>query len=148
MMLKIDFPAPSFNIKTTNEKDYIFDIVRKKWILLTPEEWVRQNIVAYLIQTLKYPAALLAIEKEISVNGLKRRCDIVVYANNSPWMIIECKEPEVTLNEKVLTQILHYNITLDVPYLIISNGNYSFGWSIEDGKPITLATFPSYVGVK
>ena len=144
MMLKIDFPAPSFNIKTTNEKDYIFDIVRKKWILLTPEEWVRQNIVAYLIQTLQYPAALLAIEKEISVNGLKRRCDIVVYANNTPWMIIECKEPEVALNEKVLTQILHYNITLDVPYLIISNGNYSYGWFIEGGKPVTLNEFPKY----
>ncbi|MEI6184362.1 MAG: type I restriction enzyme HsdR N-terminal domain-containing protein [Bacteroidota bacterium] len=144
MMLKIDFPAPSFNIKTTNEKDYIFDIVRKKWILLTPEEWVRQNIIAYLIQTLQYPAALLAIEKEIAVNGLKRRCDIVVYANNTPWMIIECKEPEVALNEKVLTQILHYNITLDVPYLIISNGNYSYGWFIEGGKQVTLNKFPKY----
>ncbi len=146
MMLKIDFPAPSFNIKTTNEKDYIFDIVRKKWILLTPEEWVRQNIVAYLIQTLQYPASLLAIEKEISVNGLKRRCDIVVYANNTPWMIIECKEPEVALNEKVLTQILHYNITLDVPYLIVSNGNYSYGWNIKNAKPVSLIEFPNYGG--
>ncbi len=146
MMLKIDFPAPSFNIKTTNEKDYIFDIVRKKWILLTPEEWVRQNFVAYLIQTLQYPASLLAIEKEISVNGLKRRCDIVVYANNNPWMIIECKEPEVALNEKVLTQILHYNITLDVPYLIVSNGNYSHGWNIKNAKPVSLIEFPNYGG--
>ena len=147
-MLKIDFPKPSFNIKKTNNKDYIFDIVRKKWILLTPEEWVRQNLVAYLTQSLQYPISLLAVEKEINVNGLKRRCDIVVYSNSKPWMIIECKEPKVALNENVLTQILHYNITLDVPYLIISNGNYSFGWSIEYRKPVTLASFPSYVGVK
>ena len=144
MMLKIDFPAPSFNIKTTNQKDYIFDSIRKKWILLTPEEWVRQNIVAYLTQTLQYPPTLLAIEKEIAVNGLKRRCDIVVYAHNYPWMIIECKEPSVNLDEKVLTQILHYNSKLDVPYLIISNGKETVGWVINEAKPETLQSFPLY----
>jgi len=143
-MLKIDFPKPSFNIKKTDNKEYIFDIIRKKWVLLTPEEWVRQNIVAYVTLILQYPASLLSIEKEISVNGLKRRCDIVIYANSIPWMIIECKESVVILDEKVLTQILHYNTTLAVPYLIITNGQYTYGWTLANGMPMEINMFPEY----
>jgi len=143
-MLYIDYPAPSFKIKTINNKSHIFDNIRKKWILLTPEEWVRQNIIAYLLQTLQYPSSLLSVEKEIVVNDLKRRCDIVVYANDIPWMIIECKEQTVPLNEKVLTQILQYNIALNVQYLIISNGNNTYGWKIVNQQAEMIETFPEY----
>ena len=143
-MLKIDFPSPSFKTKTKENKAYIFDEVRKKWVYLTPEEWVRQNIIAYLLAKLEYPVSLLAIEKEIAVNNLKRRCDIVVYSNNVPWMIIECKEPETPLNEKVLTQILNYNISLQVRYLIISNGKDTWGWKIENNKAEMINNFPLY----
>ena len=146
-MLYIDFPAPTFKTRTINNKAHIFDEIRKKWILLTPEEWVRQNIIAYLLQTLRYPSSLLSVEKEIVVNNLKRRCDIVVYANDIPWMIIECKEPSVPLNEKVLTQILHYNIALNVQYLIISNGNNTWGWKINNGQAELINTFPVYQNI-
>ena len=143
-MLKIDFPSPSFKTKTKENKAHIFDEVRKKWVLLTPDEWVRQNIIAYLLIKLEYPISLLSIEKEIAVNALKRRCDIVVYSNSIPWMIIECKEPETPLNEKVLTQILNYNIALQVRYLIISNGKDTFGWKIENNEAEMINKFPLY----
>ena len=143
-MLKIDFPSPSFKTKTKENRAFIFDGVRKKWVLLTPEEWVRQNLIAYLLSKKNYPESLLAIEKEILVNDLKRRCDIVVYSNNIPWMIIECKEPETPLNDKVLTQILNYNIALQVRYLIISNGKDTFGWIIENNKAEIIHEFPLY----
>ena len=143
-MIKIDFPPPFFKTKTKENKAYIFDGVRKKWVHLTPEEWVRQNIIAYLLNKLEYPISLLAIEKEITLNDLKRRCDIVVYSNSIPWMIIECKEPETPLNEKVLTQILNYNISLQVRYLIITNGKDTWGWKIENNNAETINSFPFF----
>ena len=143
-MINIIFPTPDFRIKKENGKDFIFDSIRKKWIILTPEEWVRQNIVAYLITTLHYPPSLIAIEKEIKVNLLKRRCDIVVYKNNSPWLVIECKEPNTSVNEAVLTQVLNYNISLEVEYFIITNSSHTYGWKIENAAPIAIVELPIY----
>jgi len=127
-MIKIDYPHFDFKIIVEKERDMIFDEVRKKWVTLSPEEWVRQNIIQYLIQTVKYPAALFSIEKEIKLGELRKRCDIIIYNDSLPWMIIECKEQTVVLNESTLSQLLRYHLALPVPYLFLTNGihNYLF----------------------
>lgn len=103
--------------------------MRKKWLLLTPEEWVRQNFVQYLIQVKRYPSALIALEKEISLGELKKRFDILVYdTNHQPWMMVECKAAAIDMNEAVLQQVLRYNISVPVKYILITNGNITYGW--------------------
>ena len=95
-MIKIEYPAYEPKIKKEADKESIFDEVRKQWVVLTPEEWVRQNFLQYLIQVKKYPASLIAVEKEILLGDIKKRFDIVVYdKNHQPLMIIECKEMSV-----------------------------------------------------
>ncbi|HWI89899.1 MAG TPA: type I restriction enzyme HsdR N-terminal domain-containing protein [Flavisolibacter sp.] len=119
-------------MKNENGKRYIFDAIRKVWLLLTEEEWVRQNFVNYLISELKYPSSIIAIEKEISLNNLKKRFDILVYdKQHKPWMLVECKEPKVSLSEDVLQQVLRYNISVPVEYIVITNGNTTVGWKKE-----------------
>lgn len=122
-MITIEFPAPDFKIVTENHKDLIFDRFRKKYVVLTPEEWVRQNFLNYLVNTLKYPASLMGIEKEIYLGELKKRCDIVVFnKNHQPWMIVECKEMGVPLSNTTLEQIVRYHMVLPAAFLVITNG--------------------------
>ena len=91
-MLMINYPEPSFRVKTEKGKECIFDPHRRKWLILTPEEWVRQNFIQYLIQVMNYPASLIALEKEIWLGEMKKRFDILVYnKDHQPWMIVECK---------------------------------------------------------
>jgi hypothetical protein len=144
-MLKIQFPKHDFKIKKEDQREFVFDETRKKWVRLTPEEWVRQNFLQYLIQTKKYPSTLFSIEKEFLLNDMKKRCDIVVYKNEIPWMIVECKETSVQLNEPVLQQILRYNMALPVEYLIITNGHYSFGWQRKNNEMNALDELPEWV---
>lgn len=144
-MIKIEYPAYDFKIKKENNAEYIFDSMRKQWLLLMPEEWVRQNFLRYIVQVKKYPSSLIAIEKEIYLGELKKRCDIVVYNRNAlPWMIIECKEMNVTLNSKVLEQVLRYHITLPATYLVITNGSYCFGFEKREGKFYEIDELPGY----
>lgn len=144
-MIKIEYPKHSFNIKKENNVDVIFDAYRKRWIVLTPEEWVRQNMLQYLTEIKKCPASLIAIEKEIYLGELKKRCDIVVYDKNTlPWMIIECKEMNVTLSQKTLEQILRYHITLPAKYLAITNGSYCFGFEKREGQFYEVDVLPEY----
>lgn len=113
--------------------------------MLTPEEWVRQNIIQFLLVNKKYPASLIAIEKEIKLGELKKRCDVVVYNRESlPWMIIECKEMKVALSEKTLEQILRYHISLPAKYLIITNGSFSYGFKKEKDQFFEIDLFPDY----
>ncbi len=128
-MIKIDYPPPSFRIKKELEKDFIFDTLRKKWLLLTPEEWVRQNFIQYLAKVKNYSSTLIAVEKELKLGELKKRFDILVYDKmHRPWMMVECKGQEIILNRSTIEQVLRYNITIPVPYLIITNGNECYGW--------------------
>jgi len=128
-MIAVNFPEPVFRLKKEKDVEFIFDAIRKQWLVLNEEEWVRQNFVQYLIQTLKYPAAFIAIEKEIMLGELKKRFDILVYdKDHRPWMMIECKSAAVSLNDAALQQVLRYNISVPVPFLIITNGHYTFGW--------------------
>ena len=144
-MVVINYPEPDFRIKKENGKEFIFDALRKKWIMLTPEEWVRQNFVQYLLQEKKYPASLIAMEKEIRLGELKKRFDILVYDNNhQPWMMIECKAATIKLDDAVLQQILRYNITIPVPYIIITNGNLTYGWQRKDNNLDLITEIPGW----
>jgi hypothetical protein len=144
-MLAIHFPEPSFRVKKDDNKDFIFDPLRKKWLLLTPEEWVRQNFIQYLIQVKKYPSPMIAQEKMLSLGELKKRFDILIYdRHHKPWMMIECKAPAVTLNETVLHQLLRYHISLPVGYLVITNGDNSYGWHKNERGLELLQEMPVY----
>ena len=142
-MIKIKYPPYQPKLKTTAGKEFIFDEVRKRWVMFTPEEWVRQNFLQYLIVIKNYPAALIAVEKLIKLGDLKKRFDIVLYDNNHhPWMIVECKEMSVALDTKVLDQVLRYNVTLQVPYLVITNGSYCYAFEIADGQMKAIDDLP------
>src|SRR5436305_1318180 len=127
-MIKIEFPKHQVKIRQREGVNEVFDVIRKKWLRLSPEEWVRQNMTHYILMK-KYPASLIAIEKEIRLGELTKRCDIVIYTREAfPFMIIECKEMNVPVSGKVLEQILRYHITLRADYLIITNGSFCFGF--------------------
>lgn len=143
-MIKITYPPYDFRIKDEGGKEWIFDDFRKLWVRLTPEEWVRQNLLQYLVQVKKYPASLIAIEKEIALGELKKRFDILVYKASKPWMIIECKEMNVTLSEPVIRQILNYNISLQTDFLVVTNGSNTYGFSLDKGSSEPLAHFPDF----
>jgi len=144
-MIKIEYPPYQPRIKQQNDKEFIFDEVRKSWVLLTPEEWVRQNFLQYLLQVKKYPASLIAVEKEIKLGDLKKRFDIVIYDRNAvPWMIVECKEMNVSLSRTVLDQVLRYNISLNVPYLVITNGSFCMAVELKQNNMTALDTLPVF----
>jgi hypothetical protein len=144
-MIKVEYPAYDFKIRKEQNTEYIFDPFRKKWLILTPEEWVRQNFLQYIVEVKNYPASLIAIEKEIYVGELKKRCDMVIYSRQAlPWMIIECKEMNEPLNAKVLDQILRYHITLPTTYLVITNGSYCFGFEKRKGLFYEIDELPKY----
>ncbi len=143
-MIKINYPSYPFKIEAREDKEYIFDPLRKKWIRLTPEEWVRQNFLQYLIQEMHYPPALIAIEKEIQIGELKKRFDILVYKDDRPWLLIECKEMNVPISESVMQQLLRYQITVQADYLIVTNGNETRGIGKENDQMTTLNAIPPY----
>lgn len=144
-MLTINYPDPDFRIKKEGGKEFIFDSLRKKWLVLTPEEWVRQNFIQYLIKIKNYPASLIAIEKEIQLGELKKRFDILVYDNNhQPWMMIECKAAEVKLDEAVLQQALRYNISVPVKFIVITNGNSNYGWERTNSELQLFSEIPEW----
>jgi hypothetical protein len=139
-MIRIEYPATDFRMKEEDGKEFIFDEQRRQWLRLTPEEWVRQNFVQYLVQVKQYPAALTAIEKEIRLGELKKRFDILIYdRRHQPWLMVECKGMDVPLDQSVLEQILRYNIALPVPYLVITNGQYCAAFK-KAGKQLEVLT--------
>ena len=124
---KLNFPRSTFKLKDDQGKVYILDVSRKKYVMLTPEEWVRQNCLHYLRDDKKYPISLLAVEKGIRVNGKNLRYDIVAYNKNaSPVLLVECKAPEVKIDQSTFDQIASYNLELKVPYLMVTNGLQHF----------------------
>ncbi len=144
-MIKVDFPAPAFRIKEEEGKEVIFDDLRKQWVRLTPEEWVRQNLLQFLLQTKKYPAAFFAVEKEIMLGELKKRFDILIYDRaHQPWMMIECKAMDVELTEKAVEQIVRYNMSIPVSYIMVSNGSYNYAWIKKDNELLGLDELPAF----
>lgn len=126
-MIAIHFPPPDFKITKEGGKEMIFDRFRKKYVVLTPEEWVRQNFLNYLVKVLQYPASLIAVEKEIFLGEMKKRYDIVIYNRaTQPWMLVECKEMNVPLTEHTMQQVIRYNMVIPATYLVITNGVNTF----------------------
>ena len=139
-MIEVQFPEPDFRMKQDGEKRTIFDSIRKMWLQLTEEEWVRQNFVNYLVKELGYPSSLIALEKELQLHELKKRFDVLVYnPEHEPWLMVECKAPEVPLSEEVLQQVLRYNISLPVVYIVLTNGRRTIGWK-KEGRGLQLLT--------
>ncbi len=122
-MEPLNLPTYFFKIKSEDNRKYIFDEIRRKYILLTPEEWVRQNFIKYLISEKNYPQQLISVEMEFKLNKLSKRCDIVVFNSiGKPNLIVECKSHAVRINQDIFDQIVNYNINFDVDYLIVTNG--------------------------
>jgi hypothetical protein len=122
-METLNFPEYPMKVMREGKKTKIFDPLRKKYLLLTPEEWVRQNLVQFLIRDLKFPQGLIAIEKGIQVNDLYKRADVVVYnKTGEPIFMVECKAPQVEIDQRTFDQIARYNIAFKLPYLMVSNG--------------------------
>ena len=127
------------------EQPQVFDELRQKWVVLQPEEWVRQNIINWLIKVQGIPASMIAVEKSLSPGPASRRFDLLIYdKSHQPWMIIECKAPEVRLDEKVLMQILAYNMTIPVPFMMITNGDHCHVANKKAEQPEWCSAFPVY----
>lgn len=123
MFKALSLPKASLKLTRIDGKIFVWCIIRKKSLLLTPEEWVRQHIIHFLINDKQTPPGLIAAEMTIEVNQLNRRCDVVVFGNDGiPKLIIECKAPEINLSEKTFYQIAQYNFKLNVDYLMLTNG--------------------------
>lgn len=131
-MKTLNLPSYQFNLIEENKKTKIFDAIRKKYFVLTPEEWVRQNVVRYLVEEKSFPANLIAIEMGLKLNGLQKRADIIVYSKTGkPILMVECKAPHIKIDQKVFDQIGRYNITFKLPYLIVTNGMEHFCAQID-----------------
>ena len=146
-MKKLNFPTYSFRFRNSENKVAIFDEIRKKFILLTPEEWVRQHTLHYLLQDNKYPKSYINVEKLIKINTLNKRYDIVVFQpNGSIFLLIECKAPEVAITQKTFDQIARYNLALKAKYLMVTNGlnHYFCQMDFENKKYIFLSELPQY----
>jgi hypothetical protein len=121
--MQLIFPTYNFNVKNTENGNYIFDIIRKKFVLLTPEEWVRQHLLHYLKTTSNCPASLIAVEKGLVHNGLRKRFDVLVYNNlGKPVLLAECKSPYIQLDASTFAQAAVYNRSFHVKHLLITNG--------------------------
>jgi hypothetical protein len=144
-MIKIDYPEHAFRFKSENDNEMIFDELRKSWLRLTPEEWVRQNFVQFLVSK-KYPAALIALEKKIMVGEMMKRFDILVFdRQHEPLMMVECKAMNVVLGEEVLRQVLRYHVAVPVSFLVITNGTYCMAFKKEEREVVALDEFPDFV---
>ncbi|MFT4062760.1 MAG: type I restriction enzyme HsdR N-terminal domain-containing protein [Edaphocola sp.] len=146
-MFSLEFEAYPFRFSEQNGRRYIFDVARNKYVTLTPEEWVRQHLLYYFRQSMNYPKGLTAVERHVKVNGLNLRYDIVVYdSRQNPWMLVECKEPDVPITEKTMHQLLRYYRVLQCPYWLLSNGATNYCAAVKDGNISWLHKLPAYDG--
>ncbi|MFC2112740.1 type I restriction enzyme HsdR N-terminal domain-containing protein [Bacteroidota bacterium] len=122
-MEALNLPTYSFSLKSEGNRSFIFDAIRRKYVVLTPEEWVRQHFIQYLVRERGFPASLITVEKELSFNRMKKRTDILAHTRQGePVLLVECKAPDVPVSAAVFDQIGLYNLSLKVPFLIVTNG--------------------------
>ena len=146
-MVSLNFPTYFFKVKNKENIPYIWDIVRKKYIMITPEEWVRQHVIHYLIHEKKYPAQWMNVEKQFSINGQHKRADIVVYNKDlKPHIIVECKATNIKITQETFDQIARYNLSLQAQYLMVTNGLQHFYCQMDFKREtyIFLEDLPSY----
>ncbi|WP_299114191.1 type I restriction enzyme HsdR N-terminal domain-containing protein [uncultured Winogradskyella sp.] len=146
-MQDLNFPKFDYRFKSTENKVSIFDIIRKKFVVLQPEEWVRQHCVHYLISEKNYPKSLINVEKELTINDLKKRYDIVIFnPDGSIFLIVECKAPKIKINQNTFDQIARYNLALNATYLMVTNGinHYYCQTDLEAEQYSFLKDIPDY----
>jgi len=145
-MQQLNLPVYTFKTKEEKGKPYIFDEIRKKYLQLTPEEWVRQNFVKYLIQEKNFPASLIILEKGLKLNELSKRADVLIYRDSTPILLVECKAPEVKITQNTFDQIARYNLVFKVPYLIVTNGisHYCCTINFENNSFDFLTDIPAF----
>ena len=146
-MQKLNFPTYSFRFKNSENKRLIFDEIRKRFMVFQPEEWVRQHCVQYLIQEKKFPKSLINVEKELKVNNLRKRYDIVVFnSDGSIHLIVECKSPKIKIDQSAFDQIARYNLALKASYLMVTNGinHYYCQMNFEEERYQFLKDIPEY----
>ena len=146
-MQQLNFPIYNFRFKNSENKVSIFDEIRKKFIILTPEEWVRQHVVRFLLEEKKYPKSLINVEKVLSVNGLRKRYDVVVFnPDGSIFVLVECKAPEIKTAQATFDQIARYNLALKAQFLMVTNGHnhYFCQMDFENEKYAFLKELPDY----
>ncbi len=146
-MIRLSFPEYNFSIKEAEGRSLIFDPVRKKFVVLTPEEWVRQHVIRYLIEEKAVPPALMRSEGEIVLNRTRKRFDVAVFTRNGKALLaVECKAPGVAITQEVLDQAIRYNMTLRVRFLVLSNGlqNLVFEIGADENKLKRLADIPVF----
>ncbi|MFB9058182.1 type I restriction enzyme HsdR N-terminal domain-containing protein [Mariniflexile ostreae] len=146
-MQHLNFPKFSFRFKNSENKISIFDVLRKKFVILQPEEWVRQHCVHYLVEEKKYPKSLINVEKELIINTLKKRYDIVVFnPNGSIHLIVECKAPQININQDTFDQVARYNLKLNATYLMVTNGlnHYYCQMDFKNERYEFLKDIPEY----
>ncbi|MFK7060369.1 type I restriction enzyme HsdR N-terminal domain-containing protein [Flavobacterium oreochromis] len=146
-MIKLNFPTYQFRFKNSENKVSIFDEIRKKFIILTPEEWVRQNVVRFLLEEKKYPKSCINVEKLIKINDLSKRYDIAVFQpNGSIFLLIECKAPEIQITQQTFDQIARYNLVLNAQHLMVTNGlnHYFCSMDFVNERYIFLNNLPEY----
>lgn len=150
-MQKLNFPKYNFRFKNNENKTLIFDIIRKKFVVLTPEEWVRQHTLHFLITEKKYPVSYINVEKQLLLNDTLKRCDIITFKNNgNVEIIIECKAPSVSINQITFDQIARYNLALNSNLLMVTNGltHYFCKMDIKNKKYLFLPDLPKYDRLK
>jgi len=148
-MQKLNFPQYSFRFKNSENKVSVFDVIRKKFVILQPEEWVRQNCVHYLITHKNIPKLLINVEKKLEVNGLTKRYDIVVFKSDGNLrLIVECKAPKIRIDQTTFDQIARYNLELKAEYLMVTNGidHYYCQMDFENQRYVFLEDIPKYQG--
>ena len=146
-MQKLNFQLYNFRFKNNENKVSIFDEIRKKFIILTPEEWVRQHVVQFLLKKKKYPKSLINVEKVLKINGLRKRYDVVVFnSDGSIFILIECKAPEIKITQATFDQIARYNMTMNAQFLMVTNGlnHYFCQMDYENEKYTFLENLPNY----
>lgn len=146
-MYQLNLPAYDAALKKEHGKVWIFDGIRKKYLVLTPEEWVRQHVINFLITTMNYPRSLFRVEGSLTYNKMQKRSDIVVFDRlGKPWLLVECKSPAIKLNQKAFNQVAVYNMTIGAKYIAVTNGMAHF--CFEAGQPGVaprqLEAFPSF----
>ena len=147
MLKELNLPEYSFSISGEPGSEMIFDRIRRKYVRLTPEEWVRQNFIRYLVNEGSYPEGLIAVEAGFKLNRLRRRVDVLIHdRTGKPRMIVECKSPDTPLNEVVFEQIATYNMQFRVPYLVVTNGLIHFAcrMDFDSNTPCYLNVIPQY----
>src|SRR5690606_32800243 len=146
-MQSLNFPEYSFRFKNSENKTLVFDVTRKKFVVLTPEEWVRLHVVQFLLQEKKYPKSLINVEKQLKLNHTTKRYDIVVFNNDgSIFLVVECKAPSVEISQMTFDQIARYNRALDAQYLMVTNGleHYFCQMDFKHKRYIFLKEIPNY----